>query len=92
MCKISLNDHRPRCYELALHERYFLWRIPVQCNNKCDCMLVNLFMDTRVNTDLPERTIGGVPVPMLQPKLFDGGVLRDYQVDGFKWLTVMFAA
>ena len=41
-----------------------------------------------VADDDAERTIDGVPVPHLQPTLLDGGVLRDYQVDGFKWLTV----
>lgn len=36
----------------------------------------------------PERTFGGQPVPAQQPKLFTGGIMRSYQVEGIEWLRV----
>ncbi len=36
----------------------------------------------------PERTVNGQPVPAQQPKLFTGGVMRWYQVEGIEWLRV----
>lgn len=35
-----------------------------------------------------ERIINGEAVLPDQPSLFDGGVLRKYQIDGFTWLKV----
>lgn len=36
----------------------------------------------------PERKVNGQPVPVHQPKLFTGGVMRWYQVEGIEWLRV----
>lgn len=35
-----------------------------------------------------KRFINGELAPPEQPHLFCGGVLRSYQVEGFKWLSV----
>ena len=35
-----------------------------------------------------ERYINGERVPEEQPVLLTGGVLRNYQVDGYQWLQV----
>ncbi|XP_059141217.1 lymphocyte-specific helicase-like [Physella acuta] len=37
-----------------------------------------------------KRVINGEQVPLLQPKLMDGGVLRPYQVEGYSWLKVLY--
>ncbi|KAL7990366.1 hypothetical protein Chor_013796 [Crotalus horridus] len=36
----------------------------------------------------PKRKFKGQPVPFQQPKLFTGGVMRWYQVEGMEWLRV----
>lgn len=36
----------------------------------------------------PERQINGQPVPAQQPRLFTGGIMRSYQVEGIEWLRV----
>ncbi|XP_035824753.1 lymphocyte-specific helicase isoform X2 [Aplysia californica] len=36
------------------------------------------------------RKINGELVPFLQPKLMEGGVLRQYQVEGYSWLKVLY--
>lgn len=36
----------------------------------------------------PVRKVNGQPVPLQQPKLFTGGVMRWYQVEGIEWLRV----
>lgn len=36
----------------------------------------------------PERKVDGQSVPLQQPKLFSGGVMRWYQVEGIEWLRV----
>lgn len=36
----------------------------------------------------PERKVDGQPVPLQQPNLFTGGVMRWYQVEGIEWLRV----
>lgn len=36
----------------------------------------------------PERKVNGQPVPLQQPNLFTGGVMRWYQVEGIEWLRV----
>ncbi|MCJ8730630.1 hypothetical protein PDJAM_G00186590 [Pangasius djambal] len=38
----------------------------------------------------PERKVDGQPVPMQQPKLFTGGVMRWYQVEGIEWLRMLW--
>uniref|UniRef100_A0A9J8CSR4 Proliferation-associated SNF2-like protein n=1 Tax=Cyprinus carpio carpio TaxID=630221 RepID=A0A9J8CSR4_CYPCA len=38
----------------------------------------------------PERTVNGQPVPAPQPKLFTGGVMRWYQVEGIEWLRMLW--
>ncbi|XP_072534072.1 lymphoid-specific helicase isoform X2 [Salminus brasiliensis] len=38
----------------------------------------------------PERTVDGKPVPSQQPKLFTGGVMRWYQVEGIEWLRMLW--
>uniref|UniRef100_A0A671MSZ0 Proliferation-associated SNF2-like protein n=1 Tax=Sinocyclocheilus anshuiensis TaxID=1608454 RepID=A0A671MSZ0_9TELE len=38
----------------------------------------------------PERTVNGQPVPAQQPKLFTGGVMRWYQVEGIEWLRMLW--
>ncbi|KAJ8418277.1 hypothetical protein AAFF_G00139860 [Aldrovandia affinis] len=38
----------------------------------------------------PERTVNGQPVPAQQPKLFTGGVMRSYQVEGIEWLRMLW--
>uniref|UniRef100_A0A672MZU0 Proliferation-associated SNF2-like protein n=1 Tax=Sinocyclocheilus grahami TaxID=75366 RepID=A0A672MZU0_SINGR len=38
----------------------------------------------------PERTVNGQPVPAQQPKLFTGGVMRLYQVEGIEWLRMLW--
>jgi hypothetical protein len=35
-----------------------------------------------------KRYFQGQAVPDAQPKFFTGGILRDYQVEGFQWLVV----
>ena len=35
------------------------------------------------------RVINGEKAPEEQPYLFSGGVLREYQMEGFKWLKVV---
>lgn len=36
----------------------------------------------------PVRKFNGQPVPFQQPKIFTGGVMRWYQVEGMEWLRV----
>uniref|UniRef100_A0A8C1Y2Z6 Helicase, lymphoid specific n=1 Tax=Cyprinus carpio TaxID=7962 RepID=A0A8C1Y2Z6_CYPCA len=38
----------------------------------------------------PERSVNGQPVPAPQPKLFTGGVMRWYQVEGIEWLRMLW--
>ncbi|XP_070608065.1 lymphoid-specific helicase [Erythrolamprus reginae] len=38
----------------------------------------------------PKRTFDGQPVPFQQPKLFTGGVMRWYQVEGMEWLRMLW--
>ncbi|KAI1894381.1 hypothetical protein AGOR_G00115230 [Albula goreensis] len=38
----------------------------------------------------PTRTVDGKPVPAQQPKLFSGGVMRWYQVEGTEWLRMLW--
>lgn len=38
----------------------------------------------------PERKVNGQPVPAQQPKLFTGGVMRSYQVEGIEWLRMLW--
>ncbi|KAK3554199.1 hypothetical protein QTP70_020085 [Hemibagrus guttatus] len=38
----------------------------------------------------PERKVNGQPVPAQQPKLFTGGVMRWYQVEGIEWLRMLW--
>lgn len=36
----------------------------------------------------PDREVNGQPVPVQQPQLFTGGVMRWYQIEGVEWLRV----
>lgn len=36
----------------------------------------------------PHRKVNGEPVPVQQPELFTGGVMRWYQIEGIEWLRV----
>ncbi|XP_049457134.1 lymphoid-specific helicase isoform X1 [Epinephelus fuscoguttatus] len=38
----------------------------------------------------PHRKVNGQPVPCQQPKLFDGGVMRWYQIEGIEWLRMLW--
>ncbi|KAJ6661744.1 hypothetical protein lerEdw1_013266 [Lerista edwardsae] len=38
----------------------------------------------------PARKINGQPVPFQQPKLFSGGIMRWYQVEGMEWLRMLW--
>nr|XP_056706530.1 lymphoid-specific helicase [Euleptes europaea] len=38
----------------------------------------------------PVRTFNGQPVPFQQPKLFSGGIMRWYQVEGMEWLRMLW--
>ncbi|XP_060781851.1 lymphoid-specific helicase [Neoarius graeffei] len=38
----------------------------------------------------PVRKVNGQPVPLQQPKLFTGGVMRWYQVEGIEWLRMLW--
>ncbi|XP_021108737.1 lymphoid-specific helicase isoform X2 [Heterocephalus glaber] len=38
----------------------------------------------------PVRKCNGQPVPFQQPKLFTGGVMRWYQVEGMEWLRMLW--
>ncbi|KAJ8359630.1 hypothetical protein SKAU_G00161550 [Synaphobranchus kaupii] len=38
----------------------------------------------------PVRTVNGQPVPLQQPKLFTGGIMRSYQVEGMEWLRMLW--
>uniref|UniRef100_A0A4W3K1U7 Proliferation-associated SNF2-like protein n=1 Tax=Callorhinchus milii TaxID=7868 RepID=A0A4W3K1U7_CALMI len=38
----------------------------------------------------PVRTVDGKPVPYQQPKLFTGGIMRWYQVEGMEWLRMLW--
>ncbi|XP_012672535.1 lymphoid-specific helicase [Clupea harengus] len=38
----------------------------------------------------PERQINGQPVPAQQPRLFTGGIMRSYQVEGIEWLRMLW--
>ncbi|XP_014788217.1 lymphocyte-specific helicase [Octopus bimaculoides] len=39
---------------------------------------------------LAERTFNGQLLPLNQPKLLVGGVLRPYQMDGYNWLKMLY--
>ncbi|KAK3777842.1 hypothetical protein RRG08_038090 [Elysia crispata] len=43
-----------------------------------------------VNETGERYTADGELIPFLQPKLMVGGVLRQYQVDGYSWLKVLY--
>ena len=36
----------------------------------------------------PERKVNGQPVPVQQPALVTGGIMRQYQIEGVEWLRV----
>ncbi|KAJ7324465.1 hypothetical protein JRQ81_017485 [Phrynocephalus forsythii] len=38
----------------------------------------------------PVRKFNGQPVPFQQPKLFTGGVMRSYQIEGLEWLRMLW--
>uniref|UniRef100_A0A1A8U707 Proliferation-associated SNF2-like protein n=1 Tax=Nothobranchius furzeri TaxID=105023 RepID=A0A1A8U707_NOTFU len=38
----------------------------------------------------PERKVNGQPVPVQQPRLFTGGVMRWYQIEGIEWLRMLW--
>uniref|UniRef100_A0A8D2JAP9 Helicase, lymphoid specific n=1 Tax=Varanus komodoensis TaxID=61221 RepID=A0A8D2JAP9_VARKO len=38
----------------------------------------------------PVRKFNGQPIPFQQPKLFTGGVMRWYQVEGMEWLRMLW--
>ncbi|KAJ8014194.1 hypothetical protein DPEC_G00037720 [Dallia pectoralis] len=38
----------------------------------------------------PDRKVNGQPVPALQPRLFTGGVMRWYQIEGVEWLRMLW--
>ncbi|XP_048361095.1 lymphoid-specific helicase [Sphaerodactylus townsendi] len=38
----------------------------------------------------PVRMFNGQPVPFQQPKLFSGGIMRWYQVEGMEWLRMLW--
>ncbi|KAK1791623.1 hypothetical protein P4O66_013623 [Electrophorus voltai] len=38
----------------------------------------------------PKRKVNGQSVPLQQPKLFTGGVMRWYQVEGIEWLRMLW--
>ncbi|XP_048864717.1 lymphoid-specific helicase isoform X2 [Brienomyrus brachyistius] len=38
----------------------------------------------------PTRLVNGQPVPFQQPRLFTGGVMRWYQVEGIEWLRMLW--
>ncbi|KAM4729820.1 lymphoid-specific helicase isoform 2-T2 [Anableps anableps] len=38
----------------------------------------------------PHRMVNGQPVPIQQPQLFTGGVMRWYQIEGIEWLRMLW--
>ncbi|KAM6915871.1 lymphoid-specific helicase [Xenentodon cancila] len=38
----------------------------------------------------PHRKVNGQPVPVQQPQLFTGGVMRCYQIEGIEWLRMLW--
>uniref|UniRef100_A0A3Q2CGF8 Helicase, lymphoid specific n=1 Tax=Cyprinodon variegatus TaxID=28743 RepID=A0A3Q2CGF8_CYPVA len=38
----------------------------------------------------PHRKVNGQPVPVQQPLLFTGGVMRPYQIEGVEWLRMLW--
>lgn len=38
----------------------------------------------------PHRKVNGQPVPVQQPQLFTGGVMRWYQIEGIEWLRMLW--
>uniref|UniRef100_A0A3P9Q8F7 Proliferation-associated SNF2-like protein n=1 Tax=Poecilia reticulata TaxID=8081 RepID=A0A3P9Q8F7_POERE len=38
----------------------------------------------------PDRKVNGQPVPVQQPQLFTGGVMRWYQIEGVEWLRMLW--
>ncbi|XP_039593467.1 lymphoid-specific helicase isoform X1 [Polypterus senegalus] len=38
----------------------------------------------------PDRKVDGQPIPYQQPKIFTGGVMRWYQVEGMEWLRMLW--
>jgi ATP-dependent DNA helicase len=47
-------------------------------------------LDQQEQTEAMRETAYGVMVSERQPLLFEGGVLRPYQLDGLDWLKVPF--
>ncbi|XP_071782238.2 lymphoid-specific helicase [Centroberyx gerrardi] len=38
----------------------------------------------------PDRKVDGQPVPAQQPRLFTGGIMRWYQIEGIEWLRMLW--
>uniref|UniRef100_A0A672ZXU4 Proliferation-associated SNF2-like protein n=1 Tax=Sphaeramia orbicularis TaxID=375764 RepID=A0A672ZXU4_9TELE len=38
----------------------------------------------------PDRKVNGKPVPLQQPLLFTGGIMRWYQIEGIEWLRMLW--
>ncbi|XP_011482355.1 lymphoid-specific helicase [Oryzias latipes] len=38
----------------------------------------------------PDRKVDGQPVPVQQPQLFTGGIMRWYQIEGIEWLRMLW--
>ncbi|XP_037536812.1 lymphoid-specific helicase [Nematolebias whitei] len=38
----------------------------------------------------PDRKVNGQPVPMQQPQLFSGGIMRWYQIEGIEWMRMLW--
>ncbi|XP_046884857.1 lymphoid-specific helicase [Hypomesus transpacificus] len=38
----------------------------------------------------PERKVNGQPVPVQQPALVTGGIMRQYQIEGVEWLRMLW--
>ena len=39
---------------------------------------------------LEPRTYNGAPIPEDQPMLISGGIMRKYQLDGYKWMATLY--
>ncbi|XP_068183416.1 lymphoid-specific helicase [Antennarius striatus] len=46
--------------------------------------------DNAVHRLDPHRKVNGQPVPAQQPRLFSGGVMRWYQIEGMEWLRMLW--
>ncbi|XP_063095465.1 lymphoid-specific helicase isoform X2 [Cavia porcellus] len=66
----------------------------LQKNKDSNTIIKNRLAQTvRQNTKFffdPVRKCNGQPVPFQQPKLFTGGVMRWYQVEGMEWLRMLW--